>query len=98
MEVQMRLRTKLLLFFTAFFGVGIGVLSGLSDGAYSAVCLFMMPLLVAFTGASILGDLNQPVAPIEVVKEPARVEVRPAVQFEPWKMPPPQEASRPRPY
>jgi hypothetical protein len=33
-------KSKLLLFFIAAFGIGIGVLSGLADGAYSAVCLF----------------------------------------------------------
>ena len=55
---MLKLRTKLLLFAIAVFGVGIGLLSSLADGAYSAVCLFMLPILVALAGASIISDLN----------------------------------------
>lgn len=55
---MLKLRTKLLLFLIAVFGVGIGVLSGIADGAYSALCLLVLPVLVALVGASILADLN----------------------------------------
>lgn len=60
---MLKLRTKLLLFGIAVFGVGIGLLSGLADGAYSAICLFLLPVLVALAGASIISDFNrEPVA------------------------------------
>ncbi len=55
---MLKLRTKLLLIAIAVFGVGIGLLSSLADGAYSAVCLFVLPVLVALAGASIISDLN----------------------------------------
>jgi len=55
---MLKLRTKLLLFAIAVFGVGIGLLSSLADGAYSAICLFVLPVLVALAGASIISDLN----------------------------------------
>lgn len=55
---MLKLRTKVLLFAIAFFGIGIGVLSGLADGAYSAICLFLLPVLVALAGVSILRDFN----------------------------------------
>ena len=53
---MLKLRTKLLLFAIAVFGVGIGLLSSLADGAYSAICLFVLPVLVALAGASIISD------------------------------------------
>lgn len=55
---MLKLRTKLLLLLIAIFGVGIGVLSGIADGAYSALCLLVLPVLVALEGASILADFN----------------------------------------
>jgi hypothetical protein len=55
---MLKLRTKLLLLGIAAFGVGIGLLSGLADGAYSAICLFVLPVLVALAGASIISDFN----------------------------------------
>ncbi len=58
---MLTVKSKLLLFFIAAFGVGIGVLAGLADGAYSAVCLFILPLLVAVAGVSIISDLSKPV-------------------------------------
>lgn len=54
-------KSKLLLFFVATFGIGIGLLSGLADGAYSSVCLFVLPLLVAGSAISIISDLSKPV-------------------------------------
>ena len=57
---MLKLRTKLLLLAIAISGVGIGVLSGFADGAYSAICLFVMPALVALAGASIIADFNSP--------------------------------------
>ena len=56
---MLKLRTKLLLTGIAVFGVGIGLLSGLADGAYSAICLFVLPVLVALAGASIISDFNR---------------------------------------
>lgn len=56
---MLRTRTKLSLAFIMLFGVGIGVFSSFSDGLYSAVCLFFLPLLVALTFASIIGDFGQ---------------------------------------
>lgn len=65
-------RTKLLLFAIAVFGVGIGLLSGLADGAYSAICLFVLPVLVALAGASIISDFNSDnVLKKEMVTKPA---------------------------
>ncbi len=52
-------RTKLLLALMFAFGLGIGILSGLSDGLYSAACLFALPMLVALAGASIIADFSQ---------------------------------------
>ena len=69
---MLKLRTKLLLFAIAVFGVGIGLLSGLADGAYSAICLFMLPVLVALAGASIISDFNRDnVLKTEIVMKPA---------------------------
>jgi hypothetical protein len=55
---MLKVRTKLLLFAMVVSGIGIGVLSGFADGAYSAICLFIMPLLVALAAASIIADFN----------------------------------------
>lgn len=57
---MLKLRTWLLLLAIAVSGIGIGVLSGFADGAYSAICLFVMPALVALAGASIIADFNSP--------------------------------------
>ena len=56
---MLKFHTKLLLVLMFAFGVGIGILSGLDDGLYSAACLFVLPLLVALAGASIIFDLSQ---------------------------------------
>lgn len=70
---MLKLRTKLLLFAIAVFGVGIGLLSSLADGAYSAICLFVLPVLVALAGASIISDFNrEPVAQTETVAPAAQ--------------------------
>jgi hypothetical protein len=53
------LRTKALLFLLAICGLGIGVLSPLSDGLYSAVLLFCFPFLVSLTALAIGIDLNK---------------------------------------
>jgi len=55
---MLRFRTKLSLLVTMVLGIGIGVLSGFAEGAYSAICLLMLPLLVALTGASIVADFS----------------------------------------
>ncbi|HET6669789.1 MAG TPA: hypothetical protein VFH15_06115 [Pyrinomonadaceae bacterium] len=69
---MLKLRTKLLLFAIAVFGVGIGLLSGLADGAYSAICLFVLPVLVALAGASIISDFNSDnVVKTEIAMKPA---------------------------
>jgi len=68
---MLKLRTKLLLLSIGIFGIGIGVLSGLADGAYSAVCLFILPTLVALAGASIIYDFNNPPAVKEAATRPA---------------------------
>ena len=71
-QPMLKLRTKLLLFGIAVFGVGIGLLSGLADGAYSAICLFLLPVLVALAGASIISDFNrEPVAQTKTTVTPA---------------------------
>jgi hypothetical protein len=71
-QPMLKLRTKLLLFAIAVFGVGIGLLSSLADGAYSAICLFVLPVLVALAGASIISDFNrEPVAQTETTVTPA---------------------------
>lgn len=57
---MLKLRTKLLLLAIAVFGVGIGVLSPFTDGAYSALCLFVLPLFVALAALSIIADFNAP--------------------------------------
>lgn len=57
---MLKLRTKLLLLAIAVFGVGIGALAGIADGAYSAICLFFLPVLVALAAASIISDFNSP--------------------------------------
>lgn len=56
---MLRIRTKLLLASMVLFGLGIGVFSSLADGLYSAICLFLLPLPVALTGASIIADFSQ---------------------------------------
>lgn len=70
---MLKLRTKLLLFAIAVFGVGIGVMSPIADGAYSAICLFVLPVLVALAGASIIADFGRNAAKTEF---PARQESR----------------------
>jgi predicted phage tail protein len=57
---MLKLRTKLLLLAIAVFGIAIGALAGIADGAYSAICLFVLPLLVALGGVSIMLDFNSP--------------------------------------
>jgi len=57
---MLKLRTKLLLLAITVFGIGIGLLSGLADGAYSAICLFVLPLFVALAALSIIADFNSP--------------------------------------
>lgn len=52
-------RTKLLLALMVASGLGIGILSGLSDGLYSAASFFALPVLVALGGASIIADFSQ---------------------------------------
>ena len=74
---MLKLRTKLLLLAIGIFGIGIGVLSGLADGAYSALCLFLLPGLVALAGASIVYDFNNPSA-VQAVA-PQVVKTRPRV-------------------
>ena len=59
---MLKLRTKLLLLAIAVFGIGIGVLSPFEDGAYSAICLFVLPLFVALAALSIISDFNSPYA------------------------------------
>lgn len=59
---MLKLRTKLLLFAIAVSGIGIGVLAGMADGAYSAICLFVLPLFVALAAASIISDFSSPIA------------------------------------
>ena len=39
-------------------GLGIGVLSEWTDGFYSAICLFVLPIIVALAGASIIDDFT----------------------------------------
>ena len=78
---MLRLRTKLSLLAIGIFGLGIGALSGIADGAYSAVCLFVLPILVALAGAAIISDFNSP-APAEVVKPAAKEDVRSPVWTE----------------
>jgi hypothetical protein len=56
---MLRTRTKLSLALIVLLGVGIGVFSSFSDGLYSAVCLFFLPLLVALAFASIIADFGQ---------------------------------------
>ena len=69
---MLKLRTKLLLLGIAVFGVGIGLLSSLADGAYSAICLFVLPVLVALAGASIISDFNrESVTKTETIVKPA---------------------------
>ena len=46
------LRTKTLVFLTISCGLGIGILSPLSDGLYSAMLLFCFPFLVASAGVA----------------------------------------------
>jgi len=91
---MLKFRTKLLLFVTGIFGVGIGVLSGLSDGAYSAVCLFMLPLLVALGGVSILVDFSRPTAQLQGTKEAVTTKAsEPASTFA-WSRPVVRDVSR----
>src|SRR4030095_245555 len=59
---MLKIRTKLLLSAIATFGVGIGVLSSFADGAYSAICLFVLPVFVALAAAAIVSDFNSPTA------------------------------------
>lgn len=55
---MLKMRTKFLLMIMFMVGLGIGVLSGWSDGYYSAICLFFLPILVALAGASIIADFS----------------------------------------
>lgn len=55
----MKVRTKLLFAIMIALGAGIGILSGLNDGLYSAACLFALPIVVTLTGACILADLGR---------------------------------------
>ena len=71
---MLKLRTKLLLSLIAVSGVGIGILSAKADGAYSAICLLMLPFFVALAGASIIFDFSQTGA--KASKETARKNVR----------------------
>lgn len=96
---MLKLRTKLLLFAIAVFGIGIGVLSGIADGAYSAICLFMLPLLVALAAASIISDFNSPhtVQTNAATEEQSTVAETPATFDIPataWTRPGLQEVSR----
>jgi ribose/xylose/arabinose/galactoside ABC-type transport system permease subunit len=52
-------RTKLLLTLIIALGLGIGILSGLHDGLYSAACLFVLPIVVTLAGGSIFADLGK---------------------------------------
>lgn len=61
-STMLRFRTKLLLLAMTVFGLGIGILSPLADGAYSAICLFALPILVALGGASAVADISNPPA------------------------------------
>ena len=72
-------RTKLLLVLMFVFGLGIGILSGLSDGLYSAACLFVLPILVALGGASIIKDLSQ-----ELPRKTEATETKSDQQDVPW--------------
>ncbi|MCM3872000.1 MAG: hypothetical protein ND895_15050 [Pyrinomonadaceae bacterium] len=56
---MLKFRTKLLLALMVASGLGIGVLSGLHDGLYSAICIFALAILVALAGASIIADLGE---------------------------------------
>ena len=62
---MLTLKSKLLLIAIAAMGIGMGALSGLADGAYSALCLFWLPILVALAGVSIIADLSRPLAVVE---------------------------------
>jgi hypothetical protein len=73
---MLKLRTKLLLLSIGAFGIGIGVLSGLADGAYSAICLFVLPGLVALAGASIVYDFNHPAVVKQVAPRIAKASAR----------------------
>lgn len=72
-------RTKLLLALMFASGLGIGILSGLSDGLYSAACLFVLPILVALGGASIIKDLSQ-----ELPRKTEATETEKDQQDVPW--------------
>lgn len=56
---MLTLKSKTLLFLLAACGLGIGVLSPLSDGLYSAMLLFCFPFVVAFVTLAIISDLNR---------------------------------------
>ncbi len=57
---MLRFRTKLLLLSIAVFGPAIGILSAFADGAYSAVSLFALPIVVALAAASVVADFSSP--------------------------------------
>lgn len=59
---MLRFRRKFLLLSIAVFGRAIGILSGFADGAYSAACLFALPIVVALAGASVVVDFSNPPA------------------------------------
>jgi len=73
---MLRFRTKLLLLSIAVFGPAIGILSGFADGAYSAVCLFALPIVVALAGASVVVDFSNP----PVLHDKARGRPQPRVR------------------
>ena len=56
----MRLRTIALLALTALCGIGLGALSFFSDGAYTALCLFAFPVLVALMYLLVVIDIVHP--------------------------------------
>ena len=68
---MLRFRTKLLLLSIALFGPAIGILSAFADGAYSAVCLFALPIVVALASASVVADFSNPPA-LKTKPEPVR--------------------------
>ena len=74
---MLRFRTKVLLLSIFVFGTGIGLLSGLADGAYSAICLFVLPIVVALTGASVIADFGNP-AVVTIKPVPALAETQTA--------------------
>lgn len=75
---MLKVRTKLLLVTIFLLGIGIGVLSGWSDGMYSAICLFFLPIFVALAGAAIIADFGSPEPTEERVAPQVKLTSRPA--------------------